>query len=159
MELDLSRNLWLLVSLVVILLLASLGWLGYAYLPAGDRALTRSEWQVLMAKSTYQKELQELQVAAETLTELLNVLPDPVRTQLAVERIQHLTGEGHPALSFPRERMALAAQSVSDWAVGALDRETALQSLSEAIQVLSQPTQASAVVISFLVFLPLVYRR
>ena len=136
MEIDLSRNLWPIVALVFLMLLGSLGWLGYAYLPAGDRALTRSEWQVLKAQSTYRKELQELQATAETLMELLNTQPDPVRTQLSVERIQRLTSEGHPALLYQREKVALAARSVGDWAVGALDRETALQALTEATGVL-----------------------
>jgi len=160
MELDLARHLWLLISAVVILLLAILGWLGYAYLPAGDRTLTRSEWQVLKANHTYLKELGKLQVAAETLTGLINGEPDPVRTQLAVEAIQRLTSEGQPALFYPREKLALAAQSVRDWAVGALERETALQALAIAIQVLSpQPTPTYAGDPSMLVFLPVVTRH
>jgi len=160
MELDLSRHPWLLISLFVFLLLAILGWLGYVYLPAGDRALTRSEWLVLKANHTYLKELGKLQLAAETLTGLLNGQPDPVRAQLAVESIQRLTSEGQPALLYPREKLALAAQSVKDWAVGALDRETALQALAIAIQVLSrQPIPSSAGGLIMLVFLPLVYRQ
>jgi hypothetical protein len=136
MELDLSRYLWMLAALVFLMLLSSLGWLGYAYLPAGDHLLTRTEWQVLKARSTYRKELQELQFSVETLAELLNTLPDPVRTQLAVERIQRLTSQGHPALLYQREKVALAARSVSDWAVGALDREAALQALRESTEAL-----------------------
>jgi hypothetical protein len=160
MELDLSRHFWLFVTLVVILLLAVLGWVGYSYLPAGDRALTRSEWQVLKANHTYLKELGKLQFAAETLTELLNAQPDPVRTQLAVEGIQRLTSEGQPALIYQRDKLAFAAQSVRDWAVGALDRYTALQALTQAIQVLSpQPKPSSAGGLAMLVFLPLVYRQ
>jgi hypothetical protein len=142
MELDLTELHLPLIALVVILLLASLGWLGYTYLPAGDKPLTRSEWQVLKAGRRYQKELGELQAAAETLATLLNAQPDPVRAQIAAESIQRLTSEGQPALQYQRENLALAAQAVSDWTVGAVDRETARLALETAIQALSpQPTQ------------------
>jgi hypothetical protein len=142
MELDLTELHLPLIALVVILLLASLGWLGYTYLPVGDKPLTRSEWQVLKADRRYKKELGELQAAAETLATLLNAQPDPVRAQIAAESIQRLTSEGQPALQYQRENLALAAQAVSDWTVGAVDRETARQALEEAIQALSpQPTQ------------------
>ena len=143
MELDLSEIRIPLLSLVVILLLASLGWLGYAYFPAGEKPLTRSEWQVLKARRTYLKELGELQAAAETLAAAFNIQPDPVRTQIIAESIQLLTSGGQPALEYQREKLALAAQAVSDWAVGALARETARQVLDDAIQGLSpQPTPA-----------------
>jgi hypothetical protein len=153
MELDLSEIRFQLIALAVILLLAGLGSLGYAYYPTGDRPLTRSEWQVLKAHRLYQKELGDLQAATDTLAALLNAQPDPVRAQIAAESIQHLTAEGQPALAYQREKLALAAQAVSDWAVGAIDRETALQAFDQAIQALSPgptpeetpaPTPASA---------------
>jgi hypothetical protein len=112
--------------------------------------------------------LSELQTAADTLAALLNAQPDPVRTQLAAESIQRLTSEGQPALSYQREKLALAAQAVSDWAVGAVDRETARQALEEVIQALSPPpspeqtplpTPVSAGGALILVFLPLVTRN
>jgi hypothetical protein len=142
MELDLSDYHWPLIALAVILLLAVLGWLGYAYIPSGDRLLTRSEWQVLKANRAYHKELAELQVATETLAALLNARPDPVRAQIAAESIQRLASEGQPALQYQREKLALAAQAVSAWAVGAIDHETARQALDQVIQALSpQPAQ------------------
>jgi phosphoglycolate phosphatase-like HAD superfamily hydrolase len=143
MELDLSEIRIPLLTLAAILLLASLGWLGNAYIPSGDKPLTRSEWQVLKARRAYLKELGEMQAAAETLATAFNSQPDPVRTQITAERIQLLTSEGQPALEYQREKLALAAQAVSDWAVGAMARETAFQALDEAIQALSpQPTPA-----------------
>jgi len=165
MELDLSDYRWPLVALAVILLLAGLGWLGYAYAPAGDKPLTWSEWQVLKARSAYLDELGKLQAAADTLAALLNALPDPVRAQLAAESIQRLASEGQPALQYQREKLALAAQAISDWAVGALDRETARQALEEAIRALSPqpspdqtPTPVSAESSLFMIFLPLIVR-
>ncbi len=166
MELDLSEYRWPFVALAVALLLAVLGWLGYAYTPAGDKPLTWSEWQVLKARSAYLDELGELQAAADTLAALLNdqsggaYRPDPVRAQLAAESIQRLTGEGQPALAFQREKLALAAQAVSDWAVGAVDRETARLALEEAIQALSPPPAVSAPAQNalWLVFLPFVVK-
>jgi hypothetical protein len=59
MELDLSEYRWPLIALAAILLLAGLGWLGYAYTPAGDKPLTWTEWQVLKARSAYLDELGE----------------------------------------------------------------------------------------------------
>ena len=95
MELDLSEYRWPLIALAAILLLAGLGWLGYAYTPAGDKPLTWSDWQVLKARSAYLDELGKLQAAADTLAALLNAQPDPVRAQLASESIQRLTSEGY----------------------------------------------------------------
>jgi hypothetical protein len=165
MELDLSDYRWPLVALAVILLLAGLGWLGYAYTPAGDKPLTWSEWQVLKARSAYLDELGKLQAAADTLAALLNALPDPVRAQLAAESIQRLASEGQPALQYQREKLALAAQAISDWAVGALDRETARQALEEANLALSPqpspdqtPTPVSTGSSLFMIFLPLIVR-
>jgi len=162
-----------LIALAAIPLLAGLGWLGYAYTPAGDRPLTWTEWQVLKARSAYLKELGELQAAADTLAGLLNAQsggvyrPDPVRAQLASESIQRLASEGQPALQYQREKLALAAQAVSDWAVGAIDRETALNTLDEAIQALSPkpaleqtptPAPTSSGNGLFLVYLPMIVR-
>ncbi len=160
MELDLSEYRWPFVALAVALLLAVLGWLGYAYTPAGDKPLTWSEWQVLKAQSAYRSELRQLQAATDTLVALLNKQPDPVRAQLAAESIQRLTGEGQPALAFQREKLALAAQAVSDWAVGAVDRETARLALEEAIQALSPQPAVSAPAQNalWLVFLPFVMK-
>jgi hypothetical protein len=167
MELNLSDYRWPLVALAVILLLAGLGWLGYAYTPAGDKPLTWSEWQVLKARSAYLDELGKLQAAADTLAALLNAQPDPVRAQLAAESILRLASEGQPALQYQREKLTLAAQAISDWAVGALDRETARQALEESIRVLSPqpspdqtpaPTPVSARSSLFLLYLPLIVR-
>jgi hypothetical protein len=137
MELDLSEYRWPLIGLAAILILAGLGWLGYAHTPAGDKLLTWTEWQVLKARRAYLKELGELQGAADTLADLLNTPPDPVRAQLAAESIQRQASEGQPALQYQREKLTLAAQAVSDWAVGAADYETARQALNDAIQALS----------------------
>jgi hypothetical protein len=115
----------------------------------------------------YLDELGELQAAADTLAALLNAQPDPVRAQLASESIQRLANEGQPALEYQREKLALAAQAISDWAVGAVDRETARQALDEAIQALSptpnpgetlEPTSVSSGNTLFFAYLPLIMR-
>jgi hypothetical protein len=136
MELDLSGHRPLLLSLSAILLLLILGWLGHAYLPAGDKFLTRTEWQFLKASLAYHKELSQLQAAAETLADLLNDRPDPVRAQLVAQSVQRLAIQGQPALSYPRGKLFEAAQAVSDWAVGAIEREAAGQALDAAVQAL-----------------------
>ena len=154
MELDLSQYRWFLIGLAAILLLAGLGWLGYTFTPGEDQLLTWSEWQVAKAQRAYQDELGRLQEAVDSLAALLETQsgglyrPDPVRAQLVAERIQRLTREGQPALQYPREKLALAAQAVSDWAVGASEYEVARLAVEEAIQALSPqpvftPTPAS----------------
>ncbi len=148
MELDLSQYRWFLIALAAILLLAGLGWLGYTFTPGEDQFLTWSEWQVAKAQRAYQDELGRLQEAVDSLAALLETRPDPVRAQLVAERIQRLTSEGQPALQYPREKLALAAQAVSDWAVGAAEYEVARLAVEEAIQALSPqpvftPTPAS----------------
>ena len=139
MELDLSELRIPLVGLAATLLLACLGYLGHAYQPSGDRLLTRSEWQILKARRLYGSELKDLQVAAETLAALLNADPDPVRAQIAAERIQRLASEGQPSLEYQREKLALAAQAVSAWSVGAATRSSALEALDDALRSLSAP--------------------
>ncbi len=167
MELDLSAYRRPLVALTAILLLACLGWLGYAYTPSGDKPLTWNEWHVLKAQRAYLGELAQLQAAADSLAVLLNAQPDPVRVQLAAENTLRLTSEGQPALQYQREKLALAAQAVSDWAVGALDRETARQALEAAMRALSPqpsseqtptPATSSSGNGLFLLFLPLIVR-
>jgi hypothetical protein len=122
---------------------------------------------VIKARSAYLDELGELQAAVETLAGLLNAQPDPVRAQLAAESILRLASEGQPALHYQREKLAIAAQAISDWAVGAVDRQTASQALAEAIQALAlliSPEQSSAPIhtlaedSSFFVYLPLIVR-
>jgi hypothetical protein len=137
MELDLSTHRPVLFVLTAILLLVGTAALGRALLPSADRLLTLSEWQVLKASRAYQLELQHLQASAENLAALLNARPDPVRAQLLAEDIARLASQGQPALVYPREKLVLAAQAVSDWAVGAIDRESAMQALQDAEQALS----------------------
>lgn len=159
MELDLSEIRLPLIAVVVLLLLVTLGWLGRLYSPAGDVPLTWSEWQVLKARSAYLKQLSTLQAAADDLVSLLNAQPDPVRAQLTATRIQRLASEGQPALAYQRQKLTLAAQTVSDWAVGAIDHETARQALEQALQALSSlptssPTPVPKSYLPGLIFLP-----
>src|SRR5512135_1254526 len=113
MEIDLSAHRLPLLAIPAILLLAGLAGLGYTYAPEGAKVLS------------------QLQAAAESLSRLLNDLPDPVRAQITASSIQRLTSQGQPALQYQRESLAVAAQAVSDWAVGAGDRETALKALDQ----------------------------
>jgi hypothetical protein len=137
MELDLSTHRPTFIVLAAILLLVGTAALGRALLPTADRLLTLSEWQVLKASRSYQLELQHLQTSAENLAALLNARPDPVRAQLLAEDIARLASQGQPALVYSREKLVLAAQAVSDWAVGAIDRESAVQALQDAVLALS----------------------
>ena len=145
MELDLSTHRLQFIVLAAVVLLVGVGWLGHDYLPSGDRLLTLSEWQVLKASRVYRKEVGQLRTSVESLAELINTRPDPVRAQLLTENVVRMASRGQPALAYPREKLTLAAQAVSDWSVGAIDRESARQALQAAIQALSlEPSSLDA---------------
>lgn len=156
MEFDLTRYRWPLIALAVLTLLAGLGWIGYAYTPENDGVLTWAEWQVFKARRAYRQELGALQAAGDTLAALLDARPDPVRAQLEAARIQRLAAQGQPSLAYPREKLSVAAQSVSDWATGAIERETARAALDEALHALAPAPETAATSPVNRIYLPLV---
>jgi hypothetical protein len=139
LELDFSKkwNLaaWLPALLIILL---GLGAMGYYNTPAGNKLLTWSEWQVLQARRAYQSELKLLRQDVEVLSELLQGQPDVVRTQLAADRVVQDTAAGQEALAGERQAVAIAAQTVRDWAAGTAERSQAEAALSDAIQALDQ---------------------
>ena len=98
--------------------------------------LSWNEWKILIAERAYRAELLRLQQEADLLVASLNRLPDPVRAQLAAERITRQYTNGEPALKYQREAVTEAAVAVQDWAAGVLPRDQAAAAVNEATRAL-----------------------
>ena len=113
--------------------------LGRALTPTPARIVTWTDWQVRQARDAYAAELADLRRDAAVLADLLNAdVPDPVQAQLVANQIALRWRQGQPALSVRRDGLITAAQAVSDWAVGALPRETARQVVAEQLAALAE---------------------
>ena len=115
--------------------------LGRAFTPTTPplRVFTWTDWQVRQARDAYAAELADLRRDATVLADLLNAdVPDPVQAQLVANQIALRWRQGQPALSVRRDGLITAAQAVSDWAVGALPRETARQVVAEQLAALAE---------------------
>ena len=134
---DFAGSLWTWLTPVLIIAMVGLTLLGRAITPEPPHIMSWTNWQMLKAERTYQRELGKLRKDASTLAELLNNRPDPVQTQILAQRMLNDLKEGHPALTFQRELVAQAATDLQDWSVGAQDRLVAAGSLEIAIASLS----------------------
>lgn len=125
---------WLVLVLLVALFL--IGFLGKAFTPASNTVLSWSEWQIIKIEKVYEQELSTYQQYAESLSQLINGTPDPVRAQVVSDQILQNTATGLTALERPRLGLQEAARAVRMWAVGAGSMDTAEASLSNAIQLI-----------------------
>ena len=128
----------ILLVLLIAATLVGLVYLGRALTPEGGKVLTWSEWQVLLARRAYDRELAELEKDVAELVELVNRPADPVRAQIVCGRISAHTDEGEVSLVQVRAQIAAAAETVQQWAVGALSRDDALIAVDAAVQALRQ---------------------
>ena len=138
-RLSLRRVILPLVGALLILMPALI-LLGRAFTPAiPPRIFTWTDWQVRQARTAYTSELTDLRRDATVLADLLNAaVPDPVQGQLVADQMLIRWRQGQPALSVRRDGLIAAAQAVSDWAVGALPRETARQVVAEQLAALAE---------------------
>ncbi len=142
MEIELSFNRWRQQiresagGLVLVLLVALflIGFLGKAFTPASNTVLSWSEWQIIKVEKEYEQQLSTYQQYAESLSELINETPDPVRAQVVSDQILQNTATGLSALERPRLGLQEAARAVRQWAIGAGSLDTAQASLNTAIQ-------------------------
>lgn len=125
---------WLVLVLLIALFL--IGFLGKAFTPASNTVLSWSEWQIIKIEKVYEQELSTYQQFAESLSQLINGTPDPVRAQVVSDQILQNTTTGLTALERPRLGLQEAARAVRLWAVGAGSMDTAEASLSNAIQLI-----------------------
>jgi len=138
-ELDFPKGWnWVAVLLITVMVAVGLGALGRLVTPAGDKLLTWSECQVLQARHAYRQELSRLRQDVEALAGLLDQSPDPVRAQLVAEQALAHSQVGQETLAPQRQAVALAAEALRNWAVGAEDRQIAVAALLQAILTLEE---------------------
>ncbi|HUI87272.1 MAG TPA: hypothetical protein VLX61_00980 [Anaerolineales bacterium] len=126
---------------VVIALIIVFGWIGRGVTPTDDagnpRLLSWPDWELIQAEREHTAELSTLQGDASKLALALQERPDPVAAQFLVSSVaRHVQSESDPSLASARQALVSASLDVRDWASGALDRNTAVQSLQEAMALL-----------------------
>ena len=137
-RLSLRRVILPLVGALLILLPALI-LLGRAFTPTPGGIFTWTDWQVRQARAAYASELADLRRDIAVLADLLNAtVPAPVQGQLVADQMLIRWRQGQPALAVRREGLLTAAQAVSDWAVGALPRETARKITAEQLTALAE---------------------
>ena len=144
MEIELNMNRWrqqireIAGGLVLVLLVALclIGFLGKTFTPASNTVLSWSEWQIIKIEKEYEQQLSNYQQYTESLSQLINGTPDPVRAQVVSDQILQNTAKGLSALERPRLGLQEAARAVHLWAVGAGSMDSAQASLSNAIQLI-----------------------
>jgi len=145
-ELSLGKTSYLreVAIAILVLSLASLGWLGSIVTRIGTdgsaQLLTWSDYQLGKAEKAYQAERQTLREDADRLTALLSQehVPSPVAVQVAANRILEHTASGVAELADARAALGNAALDVRDWSAGTVDKNTAIQSMQSVISLLSE---------------------
>ncbi len=145
LELDFNgkRSLWNGLAVVaVILTLLGLAAIGVRVTPlAADgspKLMSWQDWRLLQAERSYHAELEVLQGDAKQLSAMLEARPNPVAAQILAERITQHTKSGDATLAKACEILLSAALNVRDWSAGTLDRDTAVQSVEDALGLLQQ---------------------
>ena len=145
LEINLSKNdqaYWAAsVAAVVLLVFFLLGWIGSGVTnvdaEGNPQILSWSGWQLIKAEKLHSQELAVLQGDATQLAALLENRPNPVAAQFALDAVQnHVKNGTDPSLAGARQALDAAATNVRDWASGALDQNTAIQSLKDATELL-----------------------
>lgn len=130
-EID-AREFSVVAAIVAVIALILLGVLGWLVTPEGGKVLTYSEWQIRKAERAYRMELRQLQKTCEEMTALLDKPLDPLRAQVAADRILNRMARGGVAVLQPqREAVASAAQALREWAMGG-SRERAVEAAAQA---------------------------
>ncbi len=128
------------LALVALILLGALGW---TLTPEGGKVLTYAEWQIRKQEQAYRRELRVLQSACEEMTALLDKPLDPLRVQIAAERIGRQMDKGGVAVLQPqREAVAAAAQALHRWALGD-SREAAVEAAAAASRKVAEASGGS----------------
>jgi hypothetical protein len=130
-EID-AREFSVVAAIVAVNVLILLGVLGWLFTPEGGKVLTYAEWQIHKAERAYRQELRDLQKTCEEMAALLDKPLDPLRVQVAADRILNEMAKGGQAVLQPqREAVAAAAQALRNWAMGD-SRERAVEAVAEA---------------------------
>ncbi len=134
---------WRVAAIIILILtLVGLGAIGVRVTPVtaddSPKLLSWQDWRLLQAERAYRAELAVLQENATQLANMLEERPSPVAAQILAERVAKNTETGDPSLAAAREMLLMAALNVRDWSAGTLDRDTAVQSVEDAFELLGQ---------------------
>lgn len=132
------------VGVIALILLGVLGWLFTPDSPdLSGKILTYSEWQIRKAERAYQQELRDLQKICEEMAALLDKPLDPLRVQVAADRILNRMAQGGQAVLQPqRDAVTTAAQALRNWAMGD-SRERAVEAVAEASRKVAEVSGGS----------------
>lgn len=140
-----KTNYWREMTIVIIvLILSALGILGWAVTDKqGDgsaQLLTWSDYQIDKAERIYQNERRLLREDANMLSNILDKseTANPVIVQVAVNRIQDHASTGVDELTEARNKLSAAALSVRNWSIGLVDKNSAIQAVQNAVELLSE---------------------
>ena len=110
MEIEIEVKEFSIIATVIALIL--LGVLGWLVTPEGGKVLTWQEWQLRKAEQAYRRELQDLQKTCDEMAALLEKPLDPLRVQVAADRIlNEVAAGGQPVLQPQRDAVTAAAQA------------------------------------------------
>lgn len=128
------------IALITLILLGVLGWL---FTPPDNGVLTYAEWQLRKQEQAYRRELAGLQKTCEEMSALLEKPLQPLRVQVAADRILHRMEKGGLAVLQPqRDAAAAAAQSLHNWALGD-SRDAAVSGVAEACRRVAEVSGGS----------------
>ena len=144
-ELNIKRNeraYWIAALVAGAILVAVVfGWMGSGNTPVdasgNPQILSWQAWQLIQAEQVHSSELAALQADATQLASLLQNKPDPVAAQFIMDAVGRDVKNGtDPSLAAARQAMQTAAANVRDWASGALDQNSAADSVNQAMGLL-----------------------
>jgi hypothetical protein len=121
-----------LIGIGVIVVLILLGLLGRFILSDG-KVLTWSEWTIYKQHSEYRRDVRVLTRNADYLAEIVTDVPDPVRAQLALEKVDRdMEDISLVSLNAQKEALIGAAQGIVQWSLGQITRDDAVRVLNTA---------------------------
>lgn len=130
-DLDLRENAWvtyLALVLIIALALVGLALLGQNATPVGQtKVLAWSDWQVLQARRAHNSELAVLRQDLNEIVLRMQKLPDPVSAQVLQTRISRHTSDGQPTLGLARAVLQNAADGLTAWSAGQIEREVMIE--------------------------------
>lgn len=134
--------LWLIAfAALIIIALVGMAQIGQNATPmdtGSPRLLGWSDWRLFQAQRAYTREISVLRADTLQLARTLDQQPNPVTTQFLIKQITEHTQDGDPSLVSARLALENAALNVHDWSTGTLDRETAIRSVQDTVNLLQQ---------------------
>ena len=136
MEIDLKENPWvayLSLTVIIVLTLVGFAFIGRNATPSGEpRALTWSDWQMLQARRVHAEELAALREDLASIARMFQFPPDPVAAQILRSQILQHTSSGQPTLELARAAVQNAADGLTAWSGGQIERDAMIGLIQQA---------------------------